>query len=64
MKTNINGLWRFYDGANKISGITVGENRDEALDNAMNYIREFFDDIMKKNQTFTFGELKPMMIIM
>ena len=48
MKTDINGLWRFYDGANKISGITVGESRDEALDNAMNYIKEFFDDIMKK----------------
>lgn len=47
MKANINGLWRFYDGANNISGITVGADNDEARDNAMAYIREFFDDIMK-----------------
>lgn len=49
MKTNINGLWRFYDEANNISGITVGEDNDRARDNAMAYIREFFDDIMKKD---------------
>lgn len=48
MKTNINGLWRFYDGANKIGGITVGETRDEARGNAMSYIKEFFDDIMER----------------
>lgn len=49
MKTNINGLWRFYDEANNISGITVGEDNDRARDNAMGYIREYFDDIMKKD---------------
>lgn len=49
MKTNINGLWRFYDDANNISGITVGADNDEARDNAMGYIREFFDDIMKND---------------
>ena len=48
-KTNINGLWRFYDDANNISGITVGADNDEARDNAMAYIREFFDDIMKND---------------
>ena len=48
-KTNINGLWRFYDDANNISGITVGVDNDEARDNAMAYIREFFDDIMKND---------------
>ena len=29
-KTNINGLWRFYDVANGISGICVGANIEEA----------------------------------
>ena len=48
-KTSINGLWRFYDDANNISGITVGADNDEARDNAMAYIREFFDDIMKND---------------
>lgn len=48
-KTNINGLWRFYDEANGLGGITVGEDTDEARDNAMAYIREYFDDIRPKD---------------
>lgn len=49
LKTNINGLWRFYDEANGLGGIAVGENTDEARDNAMAYIREYFDDIRPKD---------------
>lgn len=48
-KTNINGLWRFYDDANNIGGIVVGNDTEEARMNASAYIREFFDDIKDKD---------------
>ncbi|HBM70041.1 MAG TPA: hypothetical protein DD377_01325 [Firmicutes bacterium] len=46
-KTNINRLWKFYDDANNISGIVVGNDTEEARMNASAYIRVFFDDITK-----------------
>lgn len=46
-KTNINGLWRFYDDANNIGGIVIGNDTEEARMNASAYIREFFNDITK-----------------
>jgi hypothetical protein len=49
LKTNINGLWRFYDEVNGLGGIVVGEDTNEARDNAMAYIREYFDDIRPKD---------------
>lgn len=48
-KTSINGLWKFYDDVNNISGIVVGNNKEEARMNASTYIREFFDDIKDKD---------------
>lgn len=45
MRNTINGLWRFYDEVNNISGITCGSGSEEAHDNAVFYIKEFFNDI-------------------
>lgn len=47
-KTDINGLWRFYDAANNIGGIVIGNDAKEAGTNASAYIKEFFDDIKNK----------------
>lgn len=49
MKRNINGLWKFYDDSNNISGIVIGSDTEEARMNASEYIREFFDDIKGKD---------------
>lgn len=48
-KTNINGLWRFYDAANNIGGIVIGSNTEEAHMNVPTYIREFFNDIKDRD---------------
>ena len=48
MKTDINGLWRFYDEANNIGGITIGEDDDRARNNAMKYIKKYFKNIIRK----------------
>lgn len=48
-KTNINGLWRFYDEANNISGIVVGNNAKIATINARVYIMEYFNNITEKS---------------
>ena len=44
-RTNINGLWRFYDVANGISGICVGADVEEAKYNAQAYLEQYFNDI-------------------
>lgn len=49
MKTSTNNLWRFYDEANNICGLTVGKDDDHARDNAMSFIRKFFDNIIKRD---------------
>ena len=49
-KTNINGLWRFYDVANSIGGICVGANIEEAKYNVQAYLEQYFNDIY--NQDF------------
>ena len=48
-KTNINGLWRFYDVANGIGGICVGANIEEAKYNAQAYLEQYFNDIYDQN---------------
>lgn len=44
-KTNINGLWRFYDAVNGISGVCAGANIEEAKYNALVYLGQYFNDI-------------------
>lgn len=44
-KTNINGLWRFYDAANGISGVCAGATTEEAKYNAQAYLEQYFNDI-------------------
>lgn len=48
-KTNINGLWKFYDDTHNIGGICVGANAEEAAYNAQAYLEQYFDDIYGRN---------------
>lgn len=48
-KTDINGLWKFHDDTNNISGLAIGNNKEEARMNALAYIREFFDDLIEED---------------
>lgn len=57
-KTNINGLWRFYDDAHNISGICVGANIDEAEYNAQAYLEQYFNDIYGQDFKVTVWEIE------
>lgn len=44
-RITINGLWRFYEETNGISGITTGETKQDAISNATLYLCQYFDDL-------------------
>lgn len=59
MKKDIKSLWRFYDEANSISGIVVGDNKDEATANAIEYLKEYFG----KGRRYEYDFREPSMVV-
>ena len=59
MKKDIKDLWRFYDEANSISGIVVGDNENEAKANTIEYLNKHFGKGIRHN----YGFRKPRVVV-